>query len=77
MGEILAREIAKQFFCAKIHAALKYKVKLNRPFPPPESLQLVPEKYLGLVGKHPDHPGEGKGKQARSNKVNVGSFLAI
>jgi DNA (cytosine-5)-methyltransferase 1 len=64
MGEVLAREIAKQFFEAKTWDKLSLALEPRRPIPPPEPVEPVPEKYLGLIGDHPDHPGEGKGKRA-------------
>jgi DNA (cytosine-5)-methyltransferase 1 len=62
MGEVLAREIAKQLFGVRKPTDLKLNVGLKRPIPPPESTQPVPEKYMCLVGDYPDHPGTGKGK---------------
>jgi len=56
MGEVLAREIGRQFFDKKYPRKLKYEVKLNRPIPSPEPIEKVPEKYLHLIGDHPDHP---------------------
>lgn len=64
MGEILAREIAEQFFGLERSDKLVFALGVDRPIPPPESIQPVPKKYLSLVGDYPDHPGEGKGKRA-------------
>lgn len=56
MAEILAREIAKQFFTVEIKGEFKFAVKLNRPIPKSEPVKPVPKKYWSLIGDHPDHP---------------------
>src|SRR6266849_96931 len=61
MSEIIAREIASQFFDRLITRPLQFAIDLQRPIPSPEPAYPVPEKYLGFRGEHPDHPGEGKG----------------
>lgn len=65
LGEVLAREIARQFFGASISIHPKLRIELNRPIPPPEPVAEVPEKFLPLLGHHPDHPGEGKGNRSK------------
>jgi DNA (cytosine-5)-methyltransferase 1 len=67
LAEVLAREIARQFFRIPISGLPKLRIEVNRPIPAPEPIQPVPDKFLFLVGNHPDHPGEGKG--ARSRKM--------
>lgn len=63
LAEVLAREIAVQYFGMPAHS-LRMEMKRTRPIPAPEPTVKVPSKYLGLVGEHPDHPGTGKGKMA-------------
>jgi len=62
MSEILARDIAGQLLDIEASGPLRFAVKSRRPIPPPEPVQPVPEKYLDIMGDHPDHPGTGKGK---------------
>ena len=62
MSEILAREIAVQLLGVEATGLLRLAVEPRRPIPPPEPVQPVPEKYLELMGDHPDHPGTGKGR---------------
>lgn len=58
LAEVLARAIAEQFFGVQRPPACTLAVPLDRPIPPPEPIQPVPDKYLSLIGDHPDHPGE-------------------
>ena len=48
------------------------KMKLLPPrrsdAPPHEPTRPVPKKYWALIGDHPDHPGEGKGRRARARE---------
>lgn len=64
MSEILAREIASQFFNNTYETPLNFRVRLQRPTPPPEETHPVAQKYLALVGSYSDHPGTGKGPGA-------------
>lgn len=64
ISEILGREIGKQFFGKRYTKAPQFAVPLIRPIPPAEPVLSVPEKFLSLVGDHPDHPGEGKKRAA-------------
>jgi len=64
LAEVLAREVSTQLFSKKPAGKPKLRVKANKPTPPPEKVQEVPQKYLHLVGDHEDHPGEGKGNGA-------------
>ncbi|HEY7067628.1 MAG TPA: DNA cytosine methyltransferase [Chloroflexota bacterium] len=79
LGELLAQEICRQYFGAPPVAEAKLAVRLQRPIPPPEQVQSVPEKYLALVGNHPDHPGEGKGsgKTRREPRAAVASLVLL
>lgn len=64
IGEILGREIRKQFFSEEINASLKLLPSRNTQPYCKESTQPVSEEYLHLLGEHEDHPGTGKGPQA-------------
>ncbi|MBE9069559.1 DNA cytosine methyltransferase, partial [Leptolyngbya cf. ectocarpi LEGE 11479] len=64
IGEILGREIRKQFFSEEINASLKLLPSRNYKPYCQESTQSVSEEYLHLLGEHEDHPGTGKGPQA-------------
>jgi len=63
MAEILARAIGEQFFEIKYADPLRLAVPRKEQIPPPEKVLPVPEKYKHLIGKHPPHPGTGKGPQ--------------
>jgi DNA (cytosine-5)-methyltransferase 1 len=65
LAEILAREILQQCFNMQVHEDAKLGVPRQRPIPPPELVQPVPQKFLHLVGEHEAHPGTGKGHSAR------------
>lgn len=64
IGEILGREIRKQFFSEEINASLKLLPSRNTKPHGKEFTQPVSEEYLHLLGEHEDHPGTGKGPQA-------------
>lgn len=61
MAEILAREIASQFFGAKYVEPPMLAVASKGPIPPPEPVAPVPDEFLPLVGTHAPHPGTGRG----------------
>ena len=64
--EVLARAMRVQFLGdRKRSASFKLLPPSREPIPPPEPIRPVPIKYHHLVGKHDDHPGEGKGAGAR------------
>jgi len=66
LAEVMAREIRRQFFGESISSPPKLRIALvDRPIPAPEPIQDVPEKFLTLIGNHPDHPGEGKGGRSK------------
>lgn len=65
LAEVIAREIARQFFRKRLSGPPRLAVKLKRPIPPPEPVQPVPTKYLHLIGEHAEHPGTGKGSRAK------------
>lgn len=66
LGEIIGRSIREQFFNkAKMRCKLKLLPPLQGPPPRARATRPVPEKYLKLVGKYPDHPGKGRGPGAK------------
>lgn len=67
LAEILAREMAAQFFGVVALAPPKLRVPPRLPIPAPEPTGPVPEKYLCMAGNHPDHPGTGRGNSYRSS----------
>lgn len=62
MSEILAREIASQYFEKCNENQLSLSILRNKNIPQPEIPKKVPQKYLHLIGKHPEHPGTNKGR---------------
>lgn len=70
MGEILGKEIRRQFFGDKISTKnLKLLPQKHLPCPRARRTQPVPEEYHYLIGEHPDHPGTGLGPVARKRKL--------
>jgi len=64
IGEVLGREIKRQFFGQTTIAPLKLLQNVNtKPFQK-EPVRPVEKKYLQLLGDHEDHPGTGKGPRA-------------
>lgn len=61
MAEIIAREIAVQFFGKTYLEGPKLQVQLATTIPPQETPLEVPEKFFELAGEHEAHPGTGKG----------------
>jgi DNA (cytosine-5)-methyltransferase 1 len=68
LAEVLAREIAQQFFGVGFVDEPKLTVRLRRPIPHPEPQLAVPEKYLVHIAEHADHPGEGKGRRTKTQR---------
>lgn len=66
IGEVLGREIRRQFFANDITAPLTLLTPRNdtpyRKYP----TKPMHSKYLGLIGDYEDHPGTGKGPAAVS-----------
>jgi DNA (cytosine-5)-methyltransferase 1 len=62
LGEVLARQIRAQITGHQAAEPCVLEVPRARFVPPPEPVQGVKEQYLHLVGKHPPHPGTGKGR---------------
>lgn len=66
LGEVVGRAVLQQLFDVRASEECLLKVERRRPIPPPEKVAPVPQKYLHLIGDHPDHPGTGKGPMAFS-----------
>ncbi len=69
MAELIAREIATQFFGVTYDAPPVLTVPRKKDTPPPEPVRVVPDKFLHLRGAHAPHPGTGKGKSYQN--VNI------
>jgi len=72
LAEVLAREIASQFF--GFDDALSPPVlapKSKTPSPPPTMVRRVPAQYLHLVGSDSAHPGKGMGRSAITRTDNA------
>lgn len=65
LAEVLARQLLQDCFNRQTGHVPRLAVTPQRPIPPPEPVQRVPEKFLHLAGDHEDHPGTGKGAAAR------------
>jgi len=64
IGEILGREIRRQFLGSPIKGPLKLLQPVNTLPYRKQPIRPVASKYLDLVGEHKDHPGSGKGPKA-------------
>lgn len=64
IGEVLAKEIRRQFFDAPLKGNLKLLPPLRLDVPPAERPARLPAIYRPLIGKHEAHPGTGKGRLA-------------
>jgi len=62
IAEILAREIRKQLLGKPGRGAYRLMPPQRTPVPAQERLKPLPAKYKSLIGHHPAHPGEGKGR---------------
>src|ERR1700757_3716408 len=58
----VAREIRKQLLGRPGRGAFRLMPPQRTPIPPQERLRPLPAKYKPLIGHHPAHPGEGKGR---------------
>lgn len=72
MGEVLGREIRRQFLDAPLNSELTLLPPLRTPVPAPERLTSLPKQYQALIGTHAAHPGTGKGRKAveRSEEID-------
>lgn len=64
IGEVLGREIRKQFFGEELISPLKFLMKRNLKPYCEETVHSVSEEFMYLLGNHKDHPGTGKGPKA-------------
>lgn len=66
IGEIIGREIYRQWLNVHIKGKLQYILPYQRNMPSPYTVFPIPEKYLSLIGEHESHPGVGKGPRAQA-----------
>lgn len=65
VGELLGREIGQQLLRQPVESRRLSSVPAYRgACPSAEAAQAVPARFLGLRGKHPEHPGPGLGPGA-------------
>lgn len=72
LAEVLAREIAQQFFGKSVPKTPKLAIKPRKTTPPPNPVLPVPQQYLHLAGEHAPHPGTGKGRAYQQELTPVG-----
>jgi DNA (cytosine-5)-methyltransferase 1 len=64
--EVIGRAIREQFFDERLRRReLKLLPPVRTPVPKPEPEQPLAAEYEELIGKHADHPGNGRGPGAR------------
>lgn len=63
LAEVLAGEIARQFFGRPPIKRFRLIRKTHDRIPPEEKPAKVPKRYLQYAGDHPDHPGERKSRK--------------
>ena len=67
LAEVLGREIRRQLLGERaVPGALKLLPPDRGAPPDPEPPQAVPRRFRTLIGKHPPHPGTGKGARAKA-----------
>ena len=64
VGEVMAREIRRQFFGAPMRTPLRLLPPKREDVPPPVAVAKLPKKYHEFIGQHQAHPGTGKGRMA-------------
>lgn len=69
IGEVLGKEIRRQFFNEEIDPGLQLLQKKNQSPYEEEPVLPVSSEYLPLLGEHQDHPGTGKGPQGIAKVV--------
>jgi DNA (cytosine-5)-methyltransferase 1 len=70
LAEAIGRAIRSQLTGHQFRSSLKLLVpEIGLPIPGPQSVSPPPETYLGLLGKHADHPGTGRGPRPRTKAV--------
>lgn len=70
IGEILGREIRRQFFKQSIITAPKLLQCVNKKPYSEHPIGPVDKKYLDLIGEYQDHPGTGKGPMSLLTSSN-------
>lgn len=65
LGEVFGRVIATQVNGIYFPESLKLEIPRKSTVPPSAPTRPVPEKYRGLEGDHPPHPGPGLGPNPR------------
>lgn len=70
LAEILAREIRRQLLGSTVRKDLQLSIARRTRTPGPERVGRMPNRYKKLIGKHEDHPGEGRGIGAVRRKRN-------
>ncbi|RUR52022.1 DNA cytosine methyltransferase [Vreelandella populi] len=63
IGEILGKEIRRQFFKEEVDSDLRLLMQRNKSAHQEEPAMPVSHEYLHLLGDHQKHPGTGKGPQ--------------
>lgn len=71
IGEVLGKEIRKQFFGDTVTSNLTLLQRRNPKASRRHPVQPVPAKYRHLVGDHEDHPGTGRGPTSSSASVSL------
>jgi DNA (cytosine-5)-methyltransferase 1 len=70
LAEVIAREIAVQLLGRRRQSVPPRLLLADRGESPRAARRKpVPDEYMNLVGHHPDHPGEGRGRGALSRRV--------
>ena len=69
MAEILAREIAQQFFGVMYNQPASLQTPRCDEIPSEEPVHDVPKKYMCLAGNHAPHPGTGKGNSYQKARI--------
>lgn len=72
IAEILAREIRKQLFDKPMNSPLHLLPPHRDNVPAPEPLAKLPRKYRPLIADYDDHPGEGRGRGAIKDFLEMG-----
>lgn len=77
LAEIIGIQIRLRLLGDQTAESLKpLLIPPKRPYtPPPEPVVPVPEKFLHFVGKHPPHPGTGRGNRARRQQLQAEASL--
>ena len=66
LAEVLGRAIQDQLLCGPLDSPTPSLMPPSRaPYPLPEAVAAVPERYLSMAGYHSAHPGTGQGWGAR------------